>query len=121
MDDIAYYPTDPMTLLALVWVAFLVIFGTIMSHMRRGEISVLSRAASDPTAPAARSSLTFNVPDRCTESIGRYMDAPIFRSIFIGSEEYLFDRVAPPDVWYPLAPNEHCISPGLVYRQRREA
>ena len=55
-------------------------------------------------------------------SIGQYMGKPIFESIEVQEEPYVFDRIAEyRDDGYPLdqlARNELLVAPGLIYRHK---
>ena len=55
-------------------------------------------------------------------SIGQYMGKPIFESIQVQNEAYVFDRIAQyVDDEFPLdqlASNELLVEPGLIYRHK---
>lgn len=55
-------------------------------------------------------------------SIGQYMGKPIFESIQVQDEPYVFDRIARyVDDEFPLdqlGNNEVLVEPGLIYRQK---
>lgn len=55
-------------------------------------------------------------------AIGNYLGKPIFESISIQEEAYIFDRIADyEDDEFPLSrlnANEVLIEPGLIYRQK---
>jgi hypothetical protein len=55
-------------------------------------------------------------------AIGNYLGKPIFESIRIHDEAYVFDRIADyEDDEFPLSrlgANEVLIEPGLIYRQK---
>ena len=55
-------------------------------------------------------------------SIGHYMGRPIFESIEVQNEAYIFDRIAQyVDDGYPLdqlKQNELLVEPGLIYRHK---
>lgn len=56
------------------------------------------------------------------QSIGQYMGKPIFESIEVQNEAYVFDRIAQyVDDGYPLdqlKQNELLVEPGLIYRHK---
>ena len=57
-----------------------------------------------------------------TQSIGQYMGRPIFESIRVQNEPYVFDRIVQyVDDEFPLdqlASNEVLVEPGLIYRHK---
>ncbi len=59
---------------------------------------------------------------RAKHSIGQYMGKPIFETIEVQNEPYVFDRIAEYiDDGFPLdqlSQNEVLVEPGLIYRQR---
>ena len=57
----------------------------------------------------------FDQPDRLTESIGNYMDAPIYRRAVIAGEEYQFDHIVPAGTTMIPRDEQRCLAPGLVY------
>jgi hypothetical protein len=56
-------------------------------------------------------------PDAVSETIGRYMDAPIPGSARFEGVEYEFDRICPPQS-LRRAVGERVITPGIVYARR---
>jgi len=62
-----------------------------------------------------------NVSHRC-HAIGNYLGKPIFESIEVQDEPYVFDRIARyEDDGFPLdrlSENELLVEPGLIYRQK---
>jgi hypothetical protein len=111
---------DPQVLLALLGCAFVLVLAWIMNGIARLEAPAPENgdraagfAAADPALPQV-----FDAPERCTQPIGRYMDAPIFESVFIGGAEYRYDRVLPPRATWAPARGERCIAPGIVYVRR---
>jgi hypothetical protein len=57
-------------------------------------------------------------------AIGNYMGKPIFESIEIQDNTYVFDRIAQyEDDEFPLdrlSENEVLVEPGLIYRQKQK-
>lgn len=56
------------------------------------------------------------------QAIGNYLGRPIFESIEVHDEAYVFDRIAQyEDDEFPLdrlSANELLVEPGLIYRQK---
>jgi hypothetical protein len=57
--------------------------------------------------------------DGHSEAIGRYADAPIYRSVSFKGMEYEFAGVVPPRYCRRIDENELYIEPGLLYLFRR--
>ncbi|MGE5640034.1 MAG: hypothetical protein ACM30H_08055 [Clostridia bacterium] len=82
--------------------------------------SIASLPASEPKdapGPApAPAEPHFDLPERVTDPIGRYMDKPIYRSVFLAGQEYFFDRIAPQPELAFVSSRERLVSPGIIYR-----
>jgi hypothetical protein len=59
--------------------------------------------------------------DGHSEAIGRYADAPIYRSVSFKGMEYEFAGVVPPRYCSRIDENELYLEPGLLYHFRRAA
>jgi hypothetical protein len=57
-------------------------------------------------------------PEQVSEVIGRYMDAPIYRSVTIGGMDFQFDHIQSLQHFVTLAANERYLEPGVVYIAR---
>ena len=117
--------TDPAllsdaALVALLWVALILILVFVFNGL--WETEPVETEASHRALPVpGRRAPSFEVPERVSDAIGRYLDAPIWRSVVIGGVEYQFDHVAPPEADSLVAPGEHYVAPGLVYRLKPRA
>ena len=116
MDDTVLVG-DPQVLLALLWCGFIVLLAAIFSGMSNIELAEETDnwASAPARSPDPSDEPSFDAPQACTEAIGRYMDAPIFASIFIDNAEYVFDHVLPPRAAWSPAAGERCVAPGIVY------
>ncbi len=101
----------------LLWVAFLILLAFVLRGMESMEPDRHEAASVIHLRNPAERSPRFDKPEQVSEPIGWYMEAPIFRSIYIGGVEYLYDRIDPsPDRAF-LDEDERCIAPGVVYRR----
>lgn len=116
MNDPALMTTNPQMLLLLLGCVFALVVGWVLIGISETPVA---ESEGKPREPAPLPDLVtepqFDVPERCAEPIGRYMDSTIFESVCIEGAEYRFDRVLPPRAYWSRTDRERCVAPGLVY------
>jgi hypothetical protein len=116
MNDPALMTTNPQMLLLLLGCVFALVVGWVLIAVSETPLAESEeKAGARAPLPDPVTELQFDVPERCAQPIGRYMDATIFESAFIEGVEYRFDRVLPPRVTWLRTERERCVAPGLVY------
>ncbi len=102
----------------LLWVAFLILLAFVLRGMEGMELERHQPSSLVRLHDSPQRGQRFDKPEQVSEPIGWYMEAPIYRSIYIGGVEYFYDRIDPsPDLAF-LEEEERCIAPGIVYRRR---
>lgn len=103
-----------IVLLELVLWAGLICFLWVMKDSLGKIESELEKSAAHKAAGGALRGEGTDHADRLSEPIGRLGDATIYRFAIIDGQSYEFDHVAASKN-APLAANQRCLPPGLVY------
>jgi hypothetical protein len=104
-------------LLCLGWLAMLWILKAGLDHV---ESTLAVDETSSRRVSGVAESPAYAWPDICRVEIGSYLGAPIYRDISIDGVVYCFDHIQH-EAAAPLAPDERCVAPGLVYVRRPES
>jgi hypothetical protein len=106
-------------LLCLGWLAMLWILKAGLDHV---ESTLAADEVSSRQISGATEAPQYARPDICHEHevVGWYLGTPIDRDISIDGVAYCFDHIQP-QAAVPVAQDERCVAPGLVYVRRPES
>ncbi|MEN3365612.1 MAG: hypothetical protein V7606_2886 [Burkholderiales bacterium] len=107
---------DVLLIELLLWCGLLFLFWALKDGLGQVESEMESFGLlGSPQVAGAAGRARYVHPEKLTEPIGSYKDAPIYRYATIDGRRYQFDRVTPAIASEVLNEEERCMEPGLVY------